>query len=457
MRIFNLRTLFELRKTAPLTQRRTIARLFKAQEKWGLADASGLLWPLELSPNLVLPESESILVFTSSFFRPDAKSMSKYNDFGYLLKIENILEWVDKNAAWPNAVIPCPVPPQERFEYCKELADTRYFPSPARARLLGIEKRTLSCERARSFFQNRGFVCMETPSLVPSGGVETYLNTFSTEYRDHRGQSWKLAMPTSPEFALKKLLAEGHEKIFQFSRSFRNNGELSAHHEPEFLMAEWYRTGGTLENMMHDTQKLVAELARVLGSPWQSEHSWPVFRVDELFAKYAAIDLATVQGRDDFYKVAKLKSTSVVESDDWDALFYKVFFECIEPFLKTQRACFVSYYPVQMGALAKLENGNPFVLRFEGYLEGVEICNGYDELTDSEELQRRFLQTQALRTDISRDDVFEKTMAYGLPPCSGNALGLDRVIALLAGYPEISNLYAVPFLSQFPAGTVAPD
>ena len=457
MRFFNLQTLFELRKTASLQRRGGQARLFKAQGKWGLVDSSGLLWPIEFGADVTLPAPESVIAFESHFYRPDARTMSKYDDFGYHLQIDSVKEIVESQGEWPNGIIPSPAPPGERFEVYREQNDTRFFPSPARARKNLIEKRNLATDRARSFFENRGFLKVETPTLVPSGGVENYLQSFNTEYIDHRGQNWKLALPTSPEFALKKVLCEGHEKIYQFSRSYRNNGELSNQHEPEFVMAEWYRAGGTLDDLMQDTQKLVTEVARVLGSPWKPEFQWPVFKVNDLFLKFADINLLNVQNRDDFYLAAKLKSSSVVETDDWDSLFYKVFFEKIEPFLKTQTACFLTHYPVQMCALAKNEEGSPFVLRFEGYLRGVEICNGYDELADSSELEARFSATQKMRPEISRDALFEQTMAYGMPPCAGNALGLDRVIALLAGRSSIQELYAVPFLSQFLPGTVAPE
>lgn len=466
-RVANLRTLFELRKTEPLHSRVCVARFFVALGRLGCVDASGLLWPIVLAPGVPPPPPQSLAVVSTRFFRLDGKERSKYDDSGYLLEISAVLESVESREAWPVEAIPAPVPPEDRFHSFKDAEDTRFLDSPAHHRGRLIEKRNLAHARARQFFENRGFVRMETPSLVPSGGVETYLNTFETRYLDHRGKRWTLALPTSPEFALKKLLAEGFDKVFQLSRSFRNNGEISAHHEPEFVMAEWYRSGAGLDDVMRDTEKLVASLAAVLGSTFSLPKAWPRMRVDDLFRETVGIVLEEVQDVATFRQAAQPHSASVRESDDWDSVFCKLFMERIEPRLKGRGACFVTHYPVQMGALAAREPGKPFVLRFEAFLDGIEICNGYEELTDAQEMTRRFEEIERSRagdgspdasaSPVTRDPVFEKTMAHGLPPCAGNALGLDRVVAVLAGLDAIAPLMPIPFLGQFEPGTVAKE
>ena len=294
--------------------------------------------------------------------------------------------------------------------------------------------------------------------------MEVYLNPFETNYIDHRGKSWQLQLPTSPEFALKKIMTEGTDKIFQLSRAYRNGGEVSKNHEPEFIMLEWYRAHATLRDIIEDTQNLVGTLAEYLGTHLDIPKQWPVYRVDKLFKDILSLDLEQLQNRDQFYEKVKKLSHSIVESDDWDSLFYKLFMEKIEPFLQQQKVCFVTHYPIQMGALAAQEKVNisdnetiskPFVERMEAFINGIEICNGYLELTDAKELNERFQKTKNLRSELKSDAHFENVMQFGLPVCSGNALGIDRVIAILLGLNEISSLYPIPFLSQFPKENVA--
>jgi lysyl-tRNA synthetase class 2 len=129
--------------------------------------------------------------------------------------------------------------------------------------------------------------------------------------------------------------------------------------------------------------------------------------------------------------------------------------EKIEPFLLEQKACFVTHYPIQMGALAAQEPSKPFVERVEAYLNGIEICNGYLELNDAIVLNKRFKTTLLKRATLNRDLLFENAMNFGMPACAGNALGIDRVIAILLGLNNISPLFPIPFLSQFSKGTVA--
>lgn len=300
---------------------------------------------------------------------------------------------------------------------------------------------------------------METPTLVPSGGVEAYVSSFHTQYRDVRGQSWLLTLPTSPEFALKKLLAEGHSKIFQLSRAYRNNGELARWHEPEFCMLEWYRAGGTLSDVIQDTIDFVLFLEAGLSITPKLPRIWNRYTVRDLFKTHCKIDLSEVQSENDFRAAALLICNSITSKDDWDSVFCKLFMEKIEPHLKSEQACIVTEYPRRMGALARVALDTSYVERFEAYLHGVEICNGYYELTDTVDLSQRFENISQNRGDIEvkRDHVFEDTMKFGLPPCSGNALGIDRVIAILSGVASIAKLMPIPFLSQFPKNTVAPE
>lgn len=443
----------------------------------GLVDGSGALWPVEAVGGVSL-EAGAVGVFQLRFFRPDGGNVSKYDDSGFVCEVLAVESVTHRQGAWPVEGI-APPGPCDMVEMTSAIAahadalvtsewlGTRFLSSSPARRALPVRMRNLALSRARSFFESRGFLHCETPSLVPSGGVESYLDVFSTTYIDHRGGAVSLSLPTSPEFALKKLMCEGHSSVFQIARAFRNGGELSRWHEPEFFMLEWYRQAAPLEAMMVDTQECVIALGEALGCRRSLPSQWPSFRVDALMKSCAGLDLEALQDVEAFRVAARLVCSSVVPSDDWNDIFCKVFMERVEPELARHGACFVTHYPLQMGALARREggvegSGKPFVERFEAYLFGVEICNGYCELTDPSELKRRFDAVVASRQagskqQVARDVVFEDVMSYGLPPCSGNALGLDRVAALLMGLDSIAPLYCVPFLSQFPKGAVAKD
>jgi elongation factor P--(R)-beta-lysine ligase len=478
--LHSLREHFELRKTRSLGKRKVCARLFRWEEAWGLADDSGALWPVQCVPddtgsNCPLVQEGDVVVGSLNFSREDGAGVSKYEDLGFLARFERDTDSLEtcssltsSEGTWPLSGVPSPLDlpnaqwkrVQERLLRPHSSRCTLFLENALVERNKNISLRNQALARAQSYFENRGFLRCETPSLVPSGGVESYLHIFSTSYEDHRGKMHPLNLPTSPEFALKKLLVEGHQKVFQIARAFRNRGELSQWHEPEFFMLEWYRTGATMLDIQHDVQGLVRTLHAALGSLKQEENivqkQWPIFTCEELFRLCVGIELTQVQDPEMFYGLAKKVSISVREGDDWDAIFCKIFLDKIEPFLATHPACFVQGYPTQMGALAQKAENPLFVQRFEAYLFGIEICNGYQELTDAHELKSRFAATQQQRVDlVSRDSVFEQAMDYGLPPCAGVALGLDRVTALLTGRSRIQELMAVPFASQFARGEVA--
>lgn len=453
--MYSLRMLYELRKTSPLKVRKSVARAVYHKGRVGLTDASGTLWPVYFRPNLAAPKDGVVVKFSVSAFRPDGAAASKYMDEGYLLVVDDIEECVEPQAPWPDSI---ELSPQLCIESLPEDyagSSTRYFNSAISVRSALLRRRNTALQKCRAYFGSRNFLNMETPSLVPSGGVERYLKTFQARYKDFRNKEWLVELPTSPEFALKKLLAQGFGSVFQLARAFRNEGQLTRWHEPEFFMLEWYRLGGTLEDIIADTAGLVRDIASVVGSSLELPAVWRKYTVNELFISEVGIDLNLVQQVDAFREAAETLSPSIVASDDWDSIFCKLFMEKIEPRLQKERACFVTDYPMQMAALAKRNGQTSFAKRFEAYLDGIEICNGYQELTDSIELASRFQETSSQRGDLSRDKVFEAAMAFGLPPCSGNALGVDRVVAILLGLDGIKQLYPIPFLEQFPPGTVA--
>jgi len=439
--IFSIHEIYHLREVLRVSKRTSVGRLFYTSNKFGIFDLSGILWPIHIkSKNKKTFKHGDVIKFHSSW-----KDKS--------IHITQILEYTSNQSAWKNHHIMDPL----NFEINDITTQTTSISIPTQyfehkklnERFTTLSHKNEALIRTKSFFENRNFFHIETPILVPSGGMENYLHTFQTQYRDFQGRDWTYELPTSPEFSLKKVLSEGIPKVFQIARAFRNHGEHSNLHEPEFLMLEWYRAGGLLQDILNDTQQLVHALAAHLNSKRNIPKVWPTFTVKELFLKLLDINLDNLQNTKDFYSATSNLSPSVRKSDTWDDIFCKLFMEKIEPFLKEQIACFVTSYPVQMSALAENDRKSPFyVQRAEAYLFGVEISNGYQELVDSVELSKRIDKTQTITNGgIKEDAQFKNIMEFGLPPCAGNALGFDRVFCLLLNITQIQEVFPLPFAS----------
>lgn len=431
--IFSLQEIYELQNSSRLSERMCLGRLFYQDEQFGIEDYSGRFWPIVFETNHSV-KSGDVIQFHGRFIDNICHIQM------ILSTVHTLIEPVEDLKKLSSARVVMgfkSTNENENFKCTTVHSD----------KIERLNKRNLAIERTKQFFENRGFFYAETPILVPSGGMETYLHTFQTTYRDYHGREWTFELPTSPEFALKKLLAQGFPKIFQISHAFRNNGELSPLHEPEFLMLEWYRAGSTLADVMDDTRKLVLELAHTLNSKKNIPKRWPTFQVRDLFIEKLQLNLDELQNTKDFYENAQHLSSSLRSTDSWDDIFCKLFMEKIEPFLKQHVACFVTGYPAQMSALATNDTNNPlFVQRTEAYLFGIEICNGYQELVDAQEFQQRLNKIQKQKSgQIQRDIAFENAMKLGLPPCAGNAVGIDRIIALLLDLKEIQPLFPLPF------------
>ncbi|MET0342446.1 MAG: EF-P lysine aminoacylase EpmA [Polyangiales bacterium] len=316
------------------------------------------------------------------------------------------------------------IEPRELTELARHdnLKQSRLF---ARARVL----RTV-----RGFFEARGFLEVDTPIAVPSPGLDLHLDAPRVETP---GDTLYLA--TSPEYQMKRLLAGGLERIFQITKCFRND-EVGARHQPEFTMLEWYRGFSDVEAMMRDTEALVAEVARAIdGStvlqtargPIDVAPPWPRITVREAFARFAKVD--------------------VRELVDDEARFYAVLVNEVEPAIEElSGALFLCEYPARMASLARTKPGDPSVAeRFEAYVAGVELCNGFGELTDPDEQRARLEADQAERAErglpvYPLDERFLRALEEGMPPSGGNALGLDRLVMLALGAAHIEDVIAVP-------------
>jgi lysyl-tRNA synthetase class 2 len=322
-----------------------------------------------------------------------------------------------------------------------------------------LELRGRLTAATRAFFADRDFLEVDTPALQVSPGLEPHLMAFATQLVAADQQSSQtLYLHTSPEFAMKKLLAAGLPRIFQLAHVFRNGERASTHH-PEFTMLEWYRTGG-YDGVIADTTALINGLANVTGMPtvtWRDLtcdlHAEPeLLTVQDAFARHAGgIDLlATVGHMEALIGEAERIGVRVGQGDRWDDLVLRILAERIEPYLGAGRPTFLVEYPVEMAALARVKPGDARVAeRVELYICGVEIANGFGELTDVDEQRRRFIADMDLKerlygTRYPIDEEFLAALAHGIPDSAGMALGFDRLVMLLAGAEHIEDVLWAP-------------
>jgi lysyl-tRNA synthetase class 2 len=310
---------------------------------------------------------------------------------------------------------------------------------------------------ARRFFASEGFTEVETAALQVSGGNETHLSAFSTELIGQGGERSRLYLHTSPEFACKKLLAAGEERIFTLARVFRNR-ERSALHHPEFTMLEWYRAGEPTLRVYEDCAGLIAAAAKAAGAAdfsWRGRTCDPfaepeILSVREAFARHASVDLEALLGdREGLAKAAARDGIRVADDDTWSDLFSKLLSEKIEGRLGSERPTILTDYPVSEAALARARDDDPrFADRFELYICGVEVANGFAELTDPQEQRRRFEAQMAEKERIYGerypiDEDFLAALAH-MPPASGVALGFDRLVMLATGAERIEQVLWTP-------------
>jgi len=314
----------------------------------------------------------------------------------------------------------------------------------------------------RAGFAARGFVEVETAILQVSPGNEAHIGAFATELRGPDGSSRRLYLHSSPEFACKKLLAEGEERIFTFARVFRN-GERGPLHHPEFTMLEWYRAGEPVDALIADCAWIAAETASISGATrlrYRDREADPfaapeILTVREAFMRHAGIDLyeaLSPEGEPDALALARLAAGAGVAAaadDTWSDVFSKLLVARVEPCLGLGCPTALTEYPICEAALARRCADDPRVSeRFELYACGVELANGFGELTDPAEQRRRFEiemdERQRLHGErYPVDEDFLAALAI-MPQASGIALGVDRLAMLTTGAPSVEHVMWTP-------------
>lgn len=298
----------------------------------------------------------------------------------------------------------------------------------------------------RNFFNERGFIDVMTPPMVQNPGMETHIHPFKVksayQNRDH-----ELYLHTSPEFAMKQLLSEGLENIFTITYSFRD--EPSApHHRNQFIMLEWYRSHSTYKDIMDDVEDLILSCADFLSSKnikTLVDKNTPFKRitVQDLFKEFLGFDILEYLERDKLREYMSENFSHISAPNDptmtWDDYYFLLFLNEIEPKLEKYPYLLIYEFPHHLSALSTLKATDERVCeRFEVYMNGVELCNAFNELRDLEIQKRRFDIQKEEKESLYNYTLPEAAVLYdslekGFPPAGGIALGVERLLMALTG------------------------
>ena len=318
-----------------------------------------------------------------------------------------------------------------------------WHPHRLAAKLPALRRRARLAQAVRAFFTSRGYLEVETDYAVTTPGEEVHLRPFRTERLSPHGARETLWLHTSPEFAMKKLLASGSGPIFQLARVWRNE-EGSDRHAPEFTMLEWYNPGASMSDLMDETEALLrATLPPVVTCRDITCNLGEFERltVAEAFTRHVGADVLGTAG--DPEALATQAGVRLREDENWEDLFFRLMLERVEPHLGQSRPTFLTHWPAAQAALARRSLADPRVAeRFELYVCGLELANAFVELTDSKEQRARFVEDRARRhalyggPDWPIDEDLLALLA-DMPECAGIALGFDRLAMLAAGADDI--------------------
>lgn len=294
-------------------------------------------------------------------------------------------------------------------------------------------------KRVKLYFEGQNFIEIATPSLVASPGMEVFLEAFSTQW--HRGsQSKTMYLPTSPEFHLKKALAQGFDKIFEVAKVYRNN-ESGDYHQNEFWMLEWYRAYDNLDSIEKDLMGLIRAIS--------GKHvSYTKKSFAELFREILQFDLKPNTSSSDLYELCRKINVDCGAEEDFDDLFFRIYIEKIEPSFVDYDYLLVHSFPPSQAALAR-KTKDGWADRFELYAKGVELANAFHELNDPNEQLFRFIEAKKEKQmkglpAFPVDEEFMNALRSGMPPAGGIALGMDRLFMVLNSIKKIEETRLFP-------------
>lgn len=306
---------------------------------------------------------------------------------------------------------------------------------------------------AREFFWSKGFAETETPCAVRLPGQEPYLNPVPVTAHDTAGAEYKFYLHTSPEFAMKKLLAAGYDKIFQIARCWRDCESFGGAHNPEFTMIEWYRTPGDCPAIMDDTEALFKFVGEKLGKKEVAYRGqtvaidgvWERMSMKEVWQKYAGVNLDEFLETEKLRELARARGHAADTGDAYEDIFYKIFLNEVEPKLGAEKPVFVYDYPARMCSLSRLCADARYAERFELYIAGLEVANAFGELADPAAQKRNLGADRERRAALGKDTWpvdpdFIAALAAGMGEAGGIALGLDRMVLLFTAARDINEV-----------------
>ncbi len=300
-----------------------------------------------------------------------------------------------------------------------------------------LQQRAEVLQSIRNFFGCRGYLEVETPMMARFGITDVYLSNIKAMFREQQ-----YSLQTSPEYHMKRLLAAGSGPIFQLARVFRDD-ELGRWHNPEFTLLEWYQLNIDHHALMAEVELL---LQSILGCSLLIKKTYK-----QAFLEACDLDpfLKDIQRVRSVLAEYELDNVLPADEDDWDQYLFLLMSHVVEPFLgKEENPVAVYDFPISQASLAKVNQG--VAERFEVYFKGVELANGFHELTDAALQRSRFQQDNFLRQQrglptMGMDEFLLQALEHGLPNCSGVALGIDRLFALALGAKSLSETLAFDF------------
>ncbi|AKH64082.1 MULTISPECIES: elongation factor P--(R)-beta-lysine ligase [Photorhabdus] len=309
------------------------------------------------------------------------------------------------------------------------------------APIANLLKRAAILAEIRRFFAERGVLEVETPAMGKSTVTDIQLFSFQTEFVGPGvADGMTLYLMTSAEFHMKRLLAAGSGPIYQISRCFRNE-EAGRYHNPEFTMLEWYRPH-------YDMYRLINEVDDLLQQILDCE-SAESLSYQQAFLRYLDIDPLSAEKEKLREVAAKLDLSNIADTEeDRDILLQLLFAVGVEPHIGTERPTFIYHFPASQASLAEISKEDHRVAeRFEVYFKGVELANGFRELTDGDEQRQRFEQDNRKRAELGLpvrpiDENLIGALKQGIPECAGVALGIDRLVMLALGAERLSDVIA---------------
>lgn len=306
----------------------------------------------------------------------------------------------------------------------------------------------------REFFWSQGFTETDTPIALKTPSQEPYLSFFPITVNHPQGGEHRLFLRTSPEFSLKKLLAAGFTKIFEIGKNFRNIEDFGGTHNPEFTMIEWYRAPGSYTDFMDDMENLFQFVGAALGVKTleYKEHRirisepWERLTMKQVWQNFLNINLDENLTLETLSATASAKGYNVTKDDEYEDVFFKIFLNEIEPKLGLERPLFIYDYPAVMTSLSRpCPQDARYAERVECYIGGLEMCNGFGELTDAAQQNINLERDKALRHKLGKetwpvDPDFISALRSGIEPPAGVALGVDRMVLLFTKAGDINEV-----------------